>query len=80
MYWSRKLEMPATTTFVFTTARSIHFLDFGCNGDLRHLPFLTVTGNGSLNLLFGDLPYIFGRLGERVQEFLLPPRPLPPLR
>src|SRR5580658_6664316 len=70
--------MPATTTFVSTTARCFRFLGFGCNGDLRHSPFLTVTANGALNLLFGDLPYIFGRVGERVQEFLLPSRSLPP--
>jgi hypothetical protein len=77
MYRSRKPEMPATTTFVSTTAGCFRFLDFGCNGDLRHSPFLTVTANGSLNLLFGDLPYVFGRLGGRVKEFILPSRTLP---
>jgi hypothetical protein len=72
--------MPATTTFVFTTTRCFRFLGFGGNGDLRHSLLLTVTSNGALDFLFGDLANIFGRLGERVQEFLLPSRPLPPAR
>ena len=43
MYWSRKPEMPATTTFVSTTARCFRFLAFGCNGDLRHAPFRAIS-------------------------------------
>src|SRR5580692_3642493 len=80
MYWSRKPEMPATTTFVSTTARCFRFLDFGSNGDLRHAPLFTITANRALDLLFGYLPYIFRRLGERLQELLLPPCTLRPTR
>src|SRR5580704_17769088 len=72
--------MPATTTFVSTSARCFRFLDFCCNGDLRHSLFFAVTANGSLNLFFGDLLYVFGRVSERVQELLLPSLPLSPAR
>jgi hypothetical protein len=61
-YWSRKPEMPATTTLVSTTARCFRFPDFGCNGDLRDADFLTITANRALDLFFGDPSYIFVRL------------------
>jgi hypothetical protein len=50
--------MPATTTFVSTTARCFCFLDFGRDGDLRDAKFLTITATRALDLLFGDLSYI----------------------
>src|ERR1700730_5632749 len=78
MYWSRKPEIPATTTFVSTTARCFRFLGFGCNGDLRDAVLLTITANRTLDLFFGDLSYVLGRLRKTLEEFLLPSRALPP--
>ena len=80
MYWSRKPEVPATTTFVSTTARCFFFLGFGRNGDLRNAPLRPVLSNRALDLVLGDISYIIGRIGECFQKLFFPTRALSPAR
>ena len=60
--------MAATTSLVSATARCVRFLSYGVSGDLRHSPLLTVNANVALDLLFGDLPYIFVRNAENLKS------------
>lgn len=77
---SLKPEMPATSTLVSTTARGLRFLAFCGNGDLWRTSLFTIAANRAQDFFFGDLSDVFGRLGQRFQEFLFPTPALPPAR